>query len=127
MPMNEFVRTELQGNKTGLKDVVNLRDKISPETFALEQERIFRKAWLMVGHVSDIPAEGSYFVRELPVVNASLLIVRGHDGKVRAFHNICRHRGNKIIRSGEGCKSRLTCGFHGWTWSNDGTLLGVTD
>jgi Rieske 2Fe-2S family protein len=125
--MNEFVRTEMQGNTSGLKDVVNLRDKISPETFAREQDRIFRKSWLMIGHVADLPADGSYFVRELEVVNASLVVVRGTDGKVRSFHNVCRHRGNKLIRSGAGCKSRITCGFHGWTWSNEGKLLGVTD
>ena len=125
--MNETFRTQYQGNVSGLKDVIRLRDKISPETFAREQEKIFKKSWLMIGHVSDLPREGSYFIRELQVVNTSLIVMRGRDGRVRSFHNICRHRGNKLIRSGEGCKTTITCGFHGWTWSNTGELLGVTD
>lgn len=125
--MNETFRTQYQGNVGGLKDVIRLRDKISPETFAREQDKIFRKSWLMIGHVSDLPREGSYFIRELLVVNTSLIVIRGRDNTVRSFHNICRHRGNKLIRSGEGCKSTLTCGFHGWTWANTGELLGVTD
>jgi glycine betaine catabolism A len=125
--MNTFVQTQFEGNRGGLKDVLPLREKITPETFEREREKIFKKSWLMIGHVADLPEPGSYLVRELPVVNTSLIVVRGRDGLIRSFHNICRHRGNKLIRGGEGCKSTITCGFHGWTWSNTGELLGVTD
>jgi glycine betaine catabolism A len=125
--MNTFVQTQFEGNRGGLRDVIPLREKITPETFEREREKIFKKSWLMIGHLSDLPESGSYFVRELPVVNASLIVVRGRDGVIRSFQNICRHRGNKLIRAGEGCKSTITCGFHGWTWSNTGELVGVTD
>jgi glycine betaine catabolism A len=125
--MNTFVQTQFEGNRGGLKDVLPLRETITPETFEREREKIFKKSWLMIGHVADLPEPGSYLVRELPVVNTSLIVVRGRDGLIRSFHNICRHRGNKLIRGGEGCKSTITCGFHGWTWSNTGELLGVTD
>jgi len=124
--MNEFVRTAFHG-AAGLKDVIDLRDRISPATFEREREKIFKKSWLMIGHASDLPVDGSYVIRELPVANTSLIVIRSRDGKVRSFHNICRHRGNKLIRSGTGCKSTITCGFHGWTWANTGQLLGVTD
>ena len=125
--MNTFVQTQFEGNRSGLRDILPLREKITPETFEREREKIFKKSWLMIGHVADLPEPGSYFVRELPVVNAALIVIRGRDGAIRSFHNICRHRGNKLIRGGEGCKSTITCGFHGWTWSNTGDLLGVTD
>jgi Rieske 2Fe-2S family protein len=125
--MNTAFQTQFQGEKSGLKDILPLRDMITPAAFEREREKIFKKSWLMVGQVSDLPELGSYFVREIPVANASLIVIRGRDGQVRSFHNVCRHRGNKIIRSGEGCKSTLTCGFHGWTWANTGQILGVTD
>jgi phenylpropionate dioxygenase-like ring-hydroxylating dioxygenase large terminal subunit len=125
--MNTHVQTRFQGDITSLKNVIALHDKVAPETFEREREKIFKKSWLMVAHASDVPEAGSYIVREVPVAGASLIVIRGRDGRVRAFHNICRHRGNKLIRSGEGCKSTLTCGFHGWTWANTGELLGVTD
>jgi phenylpropionate dioxygenase-like ring-hydroxylating dioxygenase large terminal subunit len=111
--MNTFVQTQFEGNRAGLKDILPLRDKITPETFERERDKIFKKSWLMIGHVADLPETGSYFVRELPVVNTSLIVIRGRDGAIRSFHNVCRHRGNKLIRGGEGCKSTITCGFHG--------------
>ncbi len=119
--------THFHGDRSGLRDVLALRDKITPAAFEREREKIFKKSWLMIGHTSDVPEDGSYVVRELPVVNASLIVIRGRDGKIRSFHNICRHRGNKLIRGGAGCKSTLTCGFHGWTFANTGQLLGITD
>jgi phenylpropionate dioxygenase-like ring-hydroxylating dioxygenase large terminal subunit len=121
--MNTFVQTQFEGNRAGLKDILPLRDKITPETFERERDKIFKKSWLMIGHVADLPETGSYFVREVRS-STSLIVIRGRDGAIRSFHNVCRHRGNKLIRGGGGCKSTITCGFHGWTWSNTGELLG---
>lgn len=70
---------------------------ISEEYFALERDRIFRKTWINVGRVEDIPDKGDYFVRELAICNVSLLIIRGSDGVVRGFHNVCSHRGKKLV------------------------------
>src|SRR5437763_15417815 len=76
---------------------VSYEDSISSAHYELEREAIFRRAWLNVGRVDQLPRVGSYFTKELPAANASLIIVRGKDNVVRAFHNVCRHRGNKLV------------------------------
>ena len=76
---------------------VSYEDSISPEFYELEREAIFKRAWLNVGRVEQLPRKGSYFTKELAVANTSVIVVRGMDGEVRAFHNICRHRGNKLV------------------------------
>ncbi|TMA51497.1 MAG: Rieske 2Fe-2S domain-containing protein, partial [Deltaproteobacteria bacterium] len=68
----------------------------SAEQFEREREQIFRKVWLNVGRVEQIPHPGDYLVKDLAVCNTSVLVVRGKDGTVKAFHNMCSHRGNKI-------------------------------
>ncbi|NNL86476.1 MAG: Rieske 2Fe-2S domain-containing protein, partial [Myxococcales bacterium] len=70
---------------------------ISPEFFELERERVFKRCWLNVGRVGDIPNPGDYFVQDVAVCNTSIVVVRGRDGEVRAFHNVCSHRGNKVV------------------------------
>ena len=100
---------------------------ISPEYFELERERVFRRVWLNVGRVEEIPQPGDYFVQDLAVGNTSILVVRGQDGVVRAFHNVCRHRGNKVVWDGQGSCQRFTCKFHGWTYAPDGRLIGVPE
>lgn len=88
---------------------------ISREYFEREQAPIFRKVWLNVGRVEQIPNPGDYFVKDLAVCKTSILIVRGKDGCVRAFHNMCAHRGNKLVADTSGtCKGLFTCKFHGW-------------
>jgi phenylpropionate dioxygenase-like ring-hydroxylating dioxygenase large terminal subunit len=75
----------------------------------------------------DVPEPGNYLVYDIPTFNLSLLVIRGKDEKVRVFHNICRHRGNKIVRDGDGKKAVFTCNFHGWSFGSDGKLLNITD
>jgi Rieske 2Fe-2S family protein len=110
-----------------LKTKVDLAGMLTPEHFALEREKIFRRAWLTIGHTDDLPQPGSYFVYEVPTFNTSLLVVRGQDNKVRAFHNACRHRGNKLVREGVGRAKGFVCNFHGWTFSTEGKLEVMTD
>lgn len=107
--------------------VVPLARYVSPEDFEYDKARVFSRAWLMVGGADDIPNKGDFFVRELHVPRASIIVVRGRDDQIRAFHNVCRHRGNVLTRDRAGCKARFTCSFHGWTWSNTGDLLAITD
>ena len=76
---------------------VAYEDSISPEFYELEREAIFKRAWLNVGRVEQLPKTGSYFTKELAVANTSIIVVRDRDGDVRAFHNVCRHRGNKLV------------------------------
>jgi phenylpropionate dioxygenase-like ring-hydroxylating dioxygenase large terminal subunit len=95
-----------------------------PEFAALERERVFNRSWLFVAHADELPAPGDYLVpRQLP---QPLLLVRGHDGAIRAFCNSCQHRGGPVVPDTAGNTGRrLTCGYHGWTYDLDGTLVGV--
>src|SRR5690348_1444336 len=70
---------------------------MSPEFYDVEREKIFRTCWLCVGEMIDIPEPGDFLIKDLPVCSTSILAVRGHDGVVRAFHNMCSHRGNKLV------------------------------
>ena len=72
----------------------------SPENWQLEQERIFRRSWLLAGHVSDLPAPGSYFLFEAG--GDSVIILRDRAGVVRAHHNFCRHRGTRLCETARG-------------------------
>lgn len=100
---------------------------ISEEQYALERERIFKKVWINVGRVERISDPGDYFVEDLPVCDTSILVVRGKDGAIRAFHNVCSHRGNKIAWDKGGSCQNFTCRFHGWTYGLDGALKFVPD
>lgn len=90
----------------------------------LEIDEVFHTHWQIAGHQSDIPAPGDYFT--LDIANERALIVRGDDGVVRAFHNLCRHRGSRVVGEKKGhCKNALVCPFHGWVYNFDGTLRGA--
>jgi phenylpropionate dioxygenase-like ring-hydroxylating dioxygenase large terminal subunit/AcrR family transcriptional regulator len=95
-----------------------------PELLELEKEVIFRRNWLLIGHVNDIPNARDYLT--LDAVGERALVVRGTDNKIRGFHNVCRHRGAKLLDASSGnCAHALTCPFHGWTYQLDGQLIGV--
>ena len=101
---------------------------VSPEYFEHERERIFRRHWINVGRTDEVAENGHYFVRELAVCKASVLVVRGNDGEVRAFHNVCPHRGNTLVLNEAGkCPGRFGCGFHSWAFSPEGELAFVPD
>lgn len=92
--------------------------------FAAEKENIFARSWQVVGHHGQVANAGDYFTTEL--VSEPLLIVRGSDGKLRGFYNVCRHRAGPPA---EGCGSRklFRCGYHGWTYGLDGSLISATE
>lgn len=98
----------------------------NPEYFRLEKERLFRKVWLCVGREEPVAEPGQYYVKDLPSCDASVLVARGEDGVLRAFHNVCKHRGNRLVWDG-GCGSArsFVCTFHGWAFRPDGRLAGV--
>ncbi|MBL8381468.1 MAG: aromatic ring-hydroxylating dioxygenase subunit alpha [Burkholderiales bacterium] len=125
--MSATTESLFRGTIADLPARIDVAAQIAPEHYALERERIWRRAWLAIGHTQDLPAKGSYFVYDIPTFSMSLLVVRGQDDRVRVFHNICRHRGNKLERGGAGCKSHFTCNFHGWVFNNDGALRLITD
>jgi phenylpropionate dioxygenase-like ring-hydroxylating dioxygenase large terminal subunit len=125
--MNASVETVYKGNADRLVRRIPIADITTRARFEAEREKIFRRSWLHVGHVRDLPEKGSYVVSAVPPLNASLLLIRGQDGKLRGFHNVCTHRGNKLVQDGAGCKKFLTCGFHGWSFTSEGELHSITD
>ena len=95
-----------------------------PEFFALERDRVFGRSWLLVAHDDELPKAGDTLL--LDVLPKPVFLVRGADGRVRAFHNTCRHRGGPLVKERSGNAGRdLVCGYHGWTYSLDGALASV--
>ncbi len=92
--------------------------------FAREREAVFRPSWQVVCHVNDVPAPGDYHGFEF--LGEPLVTVRGRDGNVRSFHNVCRHRAARLLDGDRGhCGGRITCPYHAWSYGLDGTLIGV--
>jgi Rieske 2Fe-2S family protein len=95
-----------------------------PELFKDELERFYVQMWICAGRVNQIPSAGDYFLRE--IAGESIIVVRDNDGSVRAFYNLCRHRGTRICPVAEGqFPGRIQCGYHGWTYAYDGRLTGA--
>lgn len=93
------------------------------ELFARERERLFRRAWTFVGHESEIPHDGDYVVRR--VLDDSFIIARDSSGTVHALFNMCLHRGMQVCRAEMGNASNFRCPYHGWSYRNDGRLIGL--
>ena len=107
---------------------ISFDDCVSAEFYELERDAIFRRAWLNVGRAEQLPKVGSYFTKNIEIANASVIIVRDRDGTVRAFHNVCRHRGNRLVwddfprEETQGFCRQFVCKYHGWRYGLDGTL-----
>ena len=107
---------------------LSYEDSISPEYYQREKDAIFKRTWLNVGRVELLPRVGSYFTKEIAAADASVIVVRDADGTVRAFHNICRHRGNKLVwndypgEETQGICRQFTCKYHGWRYDLEGRL-----
>jgi phenylpropionate dioxygenase-like ring-hydroxylating dioxygenase large terminal subunit len=102
---------------------VHRRVYTDPDIFELEMERIFGRAWLFVGHASQVPRPGDYVTTDLgrqPVV-----MTRHRDGSVHVLLNRCSHRGAKVVNERKGHAPRLVCCYHGWTFDTDGRLVAV--
>ncbi|MFT4581997.1 MAG: phenylpropionate dioxygenase-like ring-hydroxylating dioxygenase large terminal subunit [Gammaproteobacteria bacterium] len=100
---------------------------VSPEFFEQEREKIFRKVWLNIGRVEQIPDTGDYFVKDLAICQTSILVTRGDDGEVHAFHNMCSHRGNRLAWDSKGKCKAFSCKYHAWTYALDGSLRHISD
>ena len=94
-----------------------------PEIFELERERVFARSWVYIAHESEIPNPGDYVLRY--IVDNRFIVVRDEEGQVRALLDICRHRGMQVCRAESGNASHFRCPYHGWTYRNDGSLIGV--
>ena len=91
--------------------------------FAVEMERVIRPSWQIVCHASDIPAAGDY--QTIDLLGENIVVIRGDDGAVRAFANVCRHRAMRLVDGSAGCVKKLVCPYHAWTYELDGRLSGV--
>ncbi|HMG46993.1 MAG TPA: aromatic ring-hydroxylating dioxygenase subunit alpha [Allosphingosinicella sp.] len=94
-----------------------------PEYFRAEMAKLIRPSWQIVCHASDIADPGDWRALDLP--GESVIAIRGGDGIVRAFANVCRHRGSRLLDGEAGCAKRITCPYHAWTYAADGRLVGV--
>lgn len=93
------------------------------EIFELEKERIFGRSWLFVAHESEVPEAGDYVVRR--VLEDSFIISRDEHGEIRALFNMCLHRGMQVCRTEMGNASHFRCPYHGWSYRNDGRIVGL--
>lgn len=94
-----------------------------PELTRLEIERVLLPSWQIVCHVNSIPRAGDYETFDLGP--ESVFVLRDRDGGIRAFHNVCRHRGARLLDGAGSCPATLTCPYHGWSYRQDGSLVGV--
>lgn len=96
----------------------------SDDIFTQEKERVFNKSWNCTGHQSRIPNVGDYFL--LTLFSESIIILRDNENDIRAFYNVCRHRGTRICESAEGkFNNSIQCPYHAWTYGLDGKLIGA--
>lgn len=105
-----------------LQQATNLPPSLytSERVWELEQEEIFGRMWLCVGRHEDVPEPGSFFTRRIRDEN--VIVVRGSDDEVRAFYNVCRHRGACLVRKEEGKAKAFRCSYHAWTYDTRGRL-----
>jgi phenylpropionate dioxygenase-like ring-hydroxylating dioxygenase large terminal subunit len=96
---------------------------VNQDIYDQEQEQLFARAWLFVGHESQIPHPGDYFAASMG--EESVILTRDRDHQIHVFLNTCRHRGMKVCRYDEGNTAVFTCPYHGWSFATDGQLVGV--
>ena len=98
----------------------------SQELFELECETLFKTHWQFVCHVNEAAEIGAYVTFD--VAGERALVIRGHDGILRGFHNLCRHRGSRIVPDARGvCNKAMVCPYHGWAYNLDGGLRGISN
>jgi phenylpropionate dioxygenase-like ring-hydroxylating dioxygenase large terminal subunit len=91
--------------------------------FLREKTGIFFKSWHLAAHLNELREPGSFVTHE--IFEQSVIVIAGHDGKIRGFHNVCQHRGNRLVEARRGKSPTLTCGYHAWTYALDGCLRGA--
>jgi phenylpropionate dioxygenase-like ring-hydroxylating dioxygenase large terminal subunit len=104
---------------------VPVEDYLSADRWQQEMDRIFKRLPLMLALTIELPAVNDY--KAMTVLGKPVLITRGKDGKARAFLNVCKHRAMQMAPEGKGNCARFACQYHGWTYANDGKLIGIAE
>lgn len=89
--------------------------------FQVDMQEIFHKEWLIAGMTCEIPAKGNFLT--VQIGDNPIIVIRGAEGQIHAFHNVCRHRGSRLCVSDKGKVAKLVCPYHQWTYELDGRLL----
>src|SRR6202035_244133 len=114
-PSDRLVDTE--------RGIVSREIFVNDGIFAEEQEKLFARAWLFVGHESQVAKPGDFFASRMG--GESVILCRDKQRQIHVFLNTCRHRGMKVCRYDEGNTPLFTCSYHAWSYATDGTLVGV--
>jgi phenylpropionate dioxygenase-like ring-hydroxylating dioxygenase large terminal subunit len=93
--------------------------------YDLEQAHVFRRSWLLAGHIDEVPEPGCFRLWE--TAGQPVVIVHAEGGAINAFYNTCSHRGAPVVTDASGKRPRLTCKYHGWSYSHEGELLAIRD
>ena len=96
-----------------------------PRIEDLERNSVFRAAWQVVGRLDQVRERGQFFTAD--VAGEPIVVVRGDDGQLRAFYNVCRHHAAAVVPEAQGCAKQFRCPYHGWTYGIDGTLKGMVE
>jgi len=126
-PVNEYDATRIAKLKAGYVHGGPLQREFytSAEVFNADLDRIWRRHWLYAGHACQIPKAGDWMTWN--VGSDTIVLMRGKDGDVRAFHNTCRHRGARVCNGEHGNSRMLVCPYHAWTYELDGRLRTPTE
>ena len=117
----------MDSNSKGLVDLksglISREIFVNEEVYQKELEQVFTRAWLFIGHESQVAKPGDYFVSYMG--EESVILCRDREYQLHVFLNTCRHRGMKVCRYDEGNTPVFTCPYHGWSFATDGKLVGV--
>jgi len=110
---------------TGMPAALSPDHYLDPALLEAEQRLIFERTWQFVGHIGSLPQTGSYITGRAG--SQPVLVVRDEGAELRAYRNVCRHRGSRLLSGSGQCKAAIRCRYHGWTYKLDGTMIGAPE
>jgi choline monooxygenase len=105
----------------GLSPTLPSRYYHDPDIYRRELRAVFQRSWCYVGHASELPNPGDFRVESL--ADQCIFLLRGQDGEIQAFFNVCQHRGHELLHGSGTCRKRIVCPYHAWTYGLDGSLI----